>query len=46
MTAIRVIAVPYELGRLRDGVGLGPERLLEHGAVTRSAPTERRSRPS
>jgi arginase len=33
MTAIRVIAVPYELGRLRDGVGLGPERLLEHGAA-------------
>jgi arginase len=30
---IQVIAVPYELGRLRDGVGLGPERLLEHGAA-------------
>ena len=29
---IRLIAVPYELGRLRDGVGLGPEALLEHGA--------------
>ncbi len=33
MTAIRLIAVPYELGRLRDGVGLGPGSLLEHGAV-------------
>lgn len=33
MADIRLIAVPYELGRLRDGVGLGPERLLEHGAV-------------
>jgi arginase len=30
---IRLIAVPYELGRLRDGVGAGPERLLEHGAA-------------
>jgi arginase len=28
-----VIVVPYELGRLRDGVGCGPERLLEAGAV-------------
>jgi arginase len=33
VTAIRVIAVPYELGRLRDGVGVGPERLLERGAI-------------
>jgi arginase len=32
MTQIRVIAMPYELGRLRDGVGRGPERLLECGA--------------
>jgi arginase len=24
--------VPYELGRLREGVGCGPERLLEQGA--------------
>ena len=32
MAAIRVIAVPYEIGRLRDGVGLGPELLLERGA--------------
>ena len=33
MTArIAVIAVPYELGRLRDGVGRGPEHLLEMGA--------------
>jgi arginase len=29
---IRVVVVPYELGRLRDGVGRGPERLLECGA--------------
>jgi arginase len=29
---IRVIAVPYELDRLRAGVGRGPERLLELGA--------------
>jgi arginase family enzyme len=28
-----VIVVPYELGRLRDGVGAGPERLLEAGAL-------------
>jgi arginase len=33
VAAIRAIAVPYELGRLRDGVGLGPERLLERGAA-------------
>ncbi len=33
MTAIRVIAIPYELGRLREDVGLGPEVLLEHGAA-------------
>ena len=32
MTAHRLIVVPYELGRLRDGVGRGPERLLEAGA--------------
>jgi len=24
--------MPYEVGRLRDGVGRGPEHLLEHGA--------------
>jgi arginase len=30
---IRLIVVPYEIGRLRDGVGAGPERLLEHGAA-------------
>ena len=33
MADIRLIVVPYELGRLRDGVGLGPERLLERGAA-------------
>jgi arginase len=32
VTGFRVIAVPYELGRLRDGVGNGPERLLAAGA--------------
>ena len=39
MTAIRAIAVPYELGRLREDVGLGPERLLEHGAAEALAET-------
>jgi arginase len=29
---IRLLIVPYELGRLREGVGRGPERLLELGA--------------
>jgi arginase len=29
---IRVIAMPYEVARLRDGVGRGPERLLELSA--------------
>ena len=33
MTDLRLILMPYELGRLRDGVGLGPERLLELGAA-------------
>ena len=32
MTAFRVIAVPYELGRLRHGVGRGAEALLAAGA--------------
>ncbi len=32
MDAISLIAVPYELGRLRDGVGRGPEALLASGA--------------
>jgi arginase len=32
MREIRVVVVPYELGRLREGVGLGPERLMELGA--------------
>ena len=31
MNAYRLIVVPYELGRLRDGVGNGPERLLAAG---------------
>ncbi len=32
MTEIRLIAVPYEIGALRMGVGRGPEHLLEAGA--------------
>jgi arginase len=32
VTEIRLLIVPYELGRLREGVGKGPEHLLEHGA--------------
>jgi len=30
---VAAVVVPYELGRLRDGVGCGPEHLLERGAV-------------
>ncbi len=33
MSDIRLLIVPYELGGLREGVGRGPERLLEHGAL-------------
>jgi arginase len=33
VASFRVIVMPYELGRLRDGVGRGPERLLEAGAA-------------
>ena len=32
MTEIRLLALPYEVGALRMGVGRGPERLLEAGA--------------
>jgi arginase len=32
MRKIAAVVVPYELGRLRNGVGCGPERLLELGA--------------
>jgi arginase len=32
MPEFRLIVVPYELGRLRDGVGNGPDRLLAAGA--------------
>lgn len=32
MTEIRLLVVPYEVGAIRMGVGLGPERLLEFGA--------------
>ena len=31
MSEVRLILMPYELGGLRDGVGRGPEQLLEHG---------------
>ncbi len=33
MREFRLIVVPYELGRLRDGVGRGPEALLAAGAA-------------
>ena len=32
MGSFRLIVVPYELGRLRDGVGRGPEHVLAAGA--------------
>ena len=32
MTEFRLLAVPYEVGALRMGVGRGPERLLQAGA--------------
>lgn len=32
MPTISTLIVPYELGRLREGVGCGPEDLLGHGA--------------
>jgi hypothetical protein len=34
MPSIAAIVVPYELGRLRQGVGCGPEHLIERGAET------------
>jgi arginase len=42
MRTIRLIVVPYEVGRLRDGVGRGPEHLLDAGAedALRSAGAE------
>jgi arginase len=33
VTAVALIVVPYELSRLRDGVGRGPEQLLAGGAA-------------
>jgi arginase len=33
VSAIALIAVPYEVSRLRDGVGRGPEHLLAGGAA-------------
>jgi arginase len=32
MTEIRILALPYEVGALRMGVGRGPERLIDAGA--------------
>jgi arginase len=32
VSEIRLLVMPYELGRPRDGVGRGPERLLAEGA--------------
>jgi arginase len=32
MPSVAAIVVPYELGRLRQGVGCGPEHLIERGA--------------
>jgi arginase len=32
VSELRLIVMPYELGRLREGLGRGPERLLESGA--------------
>lgn len=32
--AFDIIVVPYELGRLRQGVGCGPEHLLARGALS------------
>ena len=33
MTRVSLVVVPYELGRYREGVGCGPEHLLERGAA-------------
>jgi arginase len=33
MPRVSLVVVPYELGRYREGVGCGPERLLEAGAA-------------
>jgi hypothetical protein len=33
LTPIALIAVPYEVSRLRDAMGRGPERLLAGGAA-------------
>jgi arginase len=32
MPGVTVVVVPYELGRFREGVGRGPQHLIEHGA--------------
>jgi arginase len=44
MTDIRLLAVPYETGAPRMGVGRGPERLLEAGAEEALARHEARVR--
>jgi arginase len=44
MKEIRVVVVPYELGRLREGVGRGPERLMELGAEDALAANEAKVR--
>jgi arginase len=40
VTTVALIAVPYELSRLRDGVGRGPEQLLAGGAAEALATAE------
>jgi arginase len=32
MPGVTVVVVPYELGRFREGVGRGPQHLIDHGA--------------
>lgn len=34
MTKLALIVIPYELGRLREGVGRGPEHLIDRGAAS------------
>ncbi len=45
MSEFRLIAMPYELDRLRYGVGRGPERLLEAGAAEALAGAGRTLQP-
>ena len=46
MAEIAALVVSYELGRLRDGVGCGPEHLLEGGAAVAPRPPARTCAPS